>query len=162
LVGKIGMAESAPPATEGVGPQGVTLLGVLGGGMAVLFSLQGFEVVPLPAGQVKNARRAVPLATVFALVFAGLLYMALHLACLLALPDLSSHARPIAAAASVYGGPRLGELVGAGISISSFGITVGMLAMTPRYLAALSRDLGASLAVSRNATPRRAFAISWA
>lgn len=158
VVGRVGVMESpAPPPTEGL-----TFLGVLGGGMAVLFSLQGFEVVPLPAGQVRNAQRAVPIATVFALVFAGLLYMALHLACLLALPDPGSHSMPIADAAAVYGGPRLGELVVAGISISSFGITVGMVAMTPRYLAALANDLGPSLAASQKGTPRRAFAISWA
>jgi len=158
VVGRMDIGEPVAPAAT----QDVTLLGVLGGGMAVLFSLQGFEVVPLPAGQVKNAQRAVPIATVFALVFAGLLYMALHLACLLALPDPASRAMPIADAAAIYGGPWLGELVVAGISISSFGITVGMLAMTPRYLAALSKELGPSLAASQNGAPRRAFAISWA
>lgn len=151
------------PAAEPAAPvsKEVTLLGVLGGGMAVLFSLQGFEVVPLPAGQVKNAERTVPIATVFALVFAGLLYMALHFACLRALPDPGAHAMPIADAAGIYGGPALGKLVAIGMSISSFGITVGMLAMTPRYLAALSNELGASLAASQNGAPRRAFAISW-
>lgn len=156
-----GGAAGVEPTTAAPVAKDVTLLGVLGGGMAVLFSLQGFEVVPLPAGQVKNAERTVPIATVFALVFAGLLYMALHFACLRALSDPGAHAMPIADAAAVYGGPALGKLVAVGMSISSFGITVGMLAMTPRYLAALSNELGASLAASQNGAPRRAFAISW-
>lgn len=141
-----------------------TSVSVLGAGMAVLFSLQGFEVVPLPAGQVKGSSFAVPIATVGALVFAGLLYIALHAACLFALPDLEARTMPIAEAATVYGGEWLGRLVAAGVSVSSFGITVGMMAMTPRYLAALGHEeaLGEKLSASKRAVPLRAFAITWA
>lgn len=161
FLGAPSSADISPLFTDAPLP---TISVLLGAGMAVLFSLQGFEVVPLPAGQVRGSARAVPIATVAALVFAGLLYMALHAACLYALPDLGSRTMPIAEAAAVYGGGWLGRLVTAGVSVSSFGITVGMVAMTPRYLAALGGEeaLGGRLAVSKHGVPRLAFAITWA
>lgn len=161
LFALFGDAETAPVAS-GSAP---TALSFMGAGMAVLFSLQGFEVVPLPAGQVRGSAFAVPLATVAALVFAGLLYMALHAACLLALPDLGARELPIAEAAAVFGGEGLGRLVRAGVSVSSLGITIGMVAMTPRYLSALGGEGGlfARVAASNErAIPVRAFVITWA
>lgn len=155
---KPGVVEAAPSEI----PSAFSIAGFLGAAMAVLFSLQGFEVVPLPAGQVEKSSRAVPIATIATLVFAGLLYMALHAACLIALPDLASRTMPIADAAAVFGGEWLGRLVTAGVSVSSFGIVVGMMAMTPRYLAVLGQDLGSALSFSQRGVPRRAFAISWA
>jgi amino acid transporter len=45
---------------------------------------------------------------------------------------------PIPAAAAILGGPRLAWAIGAGVVASIAGITVGMHAMTPRYLAAIT------------------------
>jgi amino acid transporter len=55
-------------------------------------------------------------------------------------------------------------LIDAGTSISAFGITVGMLAMTPRYLAALGDETGFGEALGRlsaRAVPVRAFGVTW-
>lgn len=136
----------------------------LAAAFAVLFALQGFEVVPLPAGQVEGGLRAVPFATVGSLLLAGALYVALHAVCVASLPDLAARTMPLAEAAAVRGGPRLAKLVTAGVSVSSLGITVGMLAMTPRYLAALGQaeGLGKKLAaMSPRAVPLRAVALTW-
>ncbi|HEX7450724.1 MAG TPA: hypothetical protein VF294_00485, partial [Polyangiaceae bacterium] len=46
-------------------------------------------------------------------------------------------ATPLVAAASALGGARLSGLVSAGTNVSAIGIAFGMMAMTPRYLAAL-------------------------
>ena len=105
--------------------------------LAILFALQGFEIVPLPAGQARDPERSVPRATVMALVIAGALYAAIHLGCARALPSLASETAPIPAAAAVLGGRSLAWAVGAGVVASIFGIVVGMHAMTPRYLTAL-------------------------
>ncbi|HMI85348.1 MAG TPA: APC family permease [Polyangiaceae bacterium] len=139
-------------------------MGVLTAALPVLFALQGFEVVPLPAAQVKRPERSVPLATVGALVFAALLYMALHAACVHALPDLSRHELPLADAARVYGGVAFSRLVGGATSLSALGIVIGMLAMTPRYLAPLGQSdaLGFGLdRLSPRAVPLRAFAVTY-
>src|SRR5256885_1037947 len=56
---------------------------LLAAALPVVFALQGFEVVPLPAAQVEDPKRNVALATVGSLLFAGALYVALHASCLL-------------------------------------------------------------------------------
>ena len=107
--------------------------------LAILFALQGFEIVPLPAGQVRDPERVVPRATVGALVASGALYAAIHFGCARALPDLASQTEPIPAAAFALGGSRLAWAVSAGVAASIGGIVVGMHAMTPRYLSAAVR-----------------------
>lgn len=159
LLGAAAFASAhAPPApSSGRGD-------VLAAALAVLFALQGFEIVPLPAGQVRGGRRVVPLATVGSLALAGMLYLALHAACVAALPNLADRTMPLAEAATVDGGAGLGRLVAAGVTVSSFGIAVGMIAMTPRYLAALGHPdgLGRELAtLSARAVPLRSFALTW-
>ncbi len=107
--------------------------------LAILFALQGFEIVPLPAGQVRDPERVVPRATVASLVASGALYAAIHFGCARALPDLASQAEPIPEAARVLGGANLAWAVSAGVAASIGGIVVGMHAMTPRYLSATVR-----------------------
>lgn len=106
--------------------------------LAILFSLQGFEIVALPAGQAKNAGKVVPRATVAALVVAGILYAAIHYACVVALPSLGTSTDPIPETARVLGGPNLARGVALGVVASIAGIVVGMHAMTPRYLTAVT------------------------
>jgi amino acid transporter len=142
------------------GPQ----MSVLTAALPVLFALQGFEVVPLPAAQVKRPERNVPLATLGALIFASLLYMALHASCVYALPDLAAHELPLADAARVYGGVAFSRLVAGATNLSALGIVLGFLAMTPRYLAPLGRPdaLGFELdRLSARAVPLRAFAVTY-
>lgn len=110
----------------------------LAAGLTVMFALQGFEIVPVVAGQTRSSSRAVPLATVGSLLLAILLYAALALACVSALPALASSAAPLADTASVLGGHRLERLVAAGTSVSALGIAFGMMVTTPRYLSSLA------------------------
>jgi APA family basic amino acid/polyamine antiporter len=135
--------------------------GWLAAGLAVMFSFQGFEVVPVIAGQVRSSARAVPLATVGALVLAIALYCGLALACVSALPALASSSAPLADAASVLGGQTLGRIVIAGTSVSALGIAFGMIVTTPRYLSSLAageeRLFGLDR-VSPRGVPQRALA----
>jgi amino acid transporter len=105
--------------------------------LIVVFALQGFEIVPVPAGHAQKSLRAVSAATVLSLAFAVGLYLVLHAACVAALPTLGATPAPLAAAAGVLGGPGLGRVVAFGTNVSALGIAFGMFAMTPRYLAAL-------------------------
>jgi APA family basic amino acid/polyamine antiporter len=85
--------------------------------------------------------------------------MALHAACVRALPDLGAHIFPLADAAREYGGIPLYRAMVAAANLAALGITVGMLAMTPRYLAvmgthgAIDRRLGDE---NERAVPTRA------
>jgi APA family basic amino acid/polyamine antiporter len=139
-------------------------VGVLVAALPVLFAFQGFEVVPLPAAQVENPTRSVPLATLGSIVFAALLYMSLHAACVHALPDLAHRDFPLADAAFVYGGSLFSRLIVGTTSLSTLGIVIGFIAMTPRYLAPLGRPdaLGFDLdRLSPRAVPLRAFTVTY-
>jgi amino acid transporter len=105
--------------------------------LIVVFAFQGFEIVPLLAGSVRPPW-AVPWATVSSLVFAALLYTALHALAARAVPGLAHSSRPLVDAAGAYGGAAAAHIVAAGADISSLGIAFGMVNTTPRYLAALS------------------------
>jgi basic amino acid/polyamine antiporter, APA family len=116
--------------------------------LVIVFALQGFEIVPVPAGHARNPRLFIPLATMGSLLGAGMLYVLIHAACVRALPNLAQADAPLVAAGRALGGAKLEWLMGIGTNLSAFGIALGMLAMTPRYLAALGRSdaLGAWLA----------------
>jgi len=133
-------------------------------GLTVLFAYQGFEIVPVIAGQVRSSSRSVPLATVGSLLAAVLLYVGLVWACVAALPQLASTPAPLAASAGVWGGAGLAWWVGAGTSVSALGICLGMMVTTPRYLSALAsgeRTLFGLEAMSPAGVPVRALAVTW-
>jgi len=128
------------------------------------FAFQGFEIVPVLAGQARASWRSVPLATLGSLAFAAVLYVALQGACVDALPGLSASAAPLTQAGVVYGGDALGRFLGVGTSVSALGIAFGMMVTTPHYLAALARGEPRTLGferLSERGVPRRALALTW-
>jgi amino acid transporter len=132
--------------------------------LTATFPLQGFEIVPVIAGQVRAPRRAVPFATVGSLCMAALLYVGLQAACVAALPQLAASNAPLVDAAVIYGGPLLGQIVRIGMNVSALGITFGMMVTTPRYLAALAEggSLGPVLArVSPKGVPGPSLVVTW-
>lgn len=130
--------------------------------LIVLFAIQGFEIIAVPARHVRSPRW-ISIATVAVLVIAGLLYVGLHLACAQALPGLASSSSPMVDAARVYGGPWLARALYVGTSVSAGGIALGMVAMSPRYLSTLGRadGLGSWLGVaSSRGVPERALLLT--
>jgi amino acid transporter len=151
-------------------PAGVAAAGVapdvawLRAGLTVMFAYQGFEIVPVIAGQVRSSERSVPLATVGSLLAAVLLYVGLVWACVAALPALDQSLAPLAEAAGVWGGPGLSRWMEVGTSVSALGICLGMMVTTPRYLSALAsgeRTLLGLDGMSPAGVPMRALAVTW-
>jgi amino acid transporter len=138
----LGVAMFAAVPEVPVRPHPMTAHAIERAVLVVVFASQGFEVVPLLAGSVRRSRSAVPLATVVSLLFATVLYAALHFLTARAVPDLGHSHAPLADAARAYGGSLAFGVVAAGANISALGIAFGMLNTTPRYLSALS-DPGA-------------------
>jgi basic amino acid/polyamine antiporter, APA family len=160
LVGAFALAWSRFPAPVAAAPGP----GWFRAALTVVFACQGFEIVPVIAGQVRASSRAVPFATVGSLGLAMALYVALVLACVTALPALASSAAPLAETAGVLGGASLARLVAAGTSVSALGITFGMLVTTPRYLSALAsgqRTLFDLDRTSAKGVPMRALGVTW-
>ena len=133
-------------------------------GLTAMFACQGFEIVPVIAGQVRSSDRAVPLATIGSLVVSVALYVALAWACVVALPNLASSSAPLVDAAGVLGGPGLARLVAAGTSLSAVAIAFGMMVTTPRYLSSTAAGEGGLWGLDRIAAdgvPRRALTVTW-
>ncbi|WP_163777753.1 APC family permease [Myxococcus vastator] len=159
------LALSGPPPAQAVAASPAMDVSWLRAGLTVMFAYQGFEIVPVIAGQVRSSSRTVPLATVGSLLVAVLLYVGLVWACVAALPELATQAAPLAAAAGVWGGPGLEGWVKAGTSVSALGICLGMMVTTPRYLSALAAGEHTLLGLdgmSAGGVPVRALAVTWA
>ncbi len=127
--------------------------------LLIVFPMQGFEIVPVPGSHVRGASRAIPIATIGSLVLCAGLYALLHLTCVDAVPELATQDTPLIAAAHALGGAQLARLVSAGTNISAIGIAFGMMAMTPRYLAALEAGGSQNALIAletRHHVPRRA------
>jgi amino acid transporter len=130
--------------------------------LIAVFPMQGFEIVPVPAGEAGGRARTVWLATLGSLGFSALLYVLLQLACVARLPDLAASSAPILDAGAKLEGGGLAPLFGVGANVSAIGIAFGMFAMTPRYLAALGTEylLGPELARERRGVPTLAVLIT--
>lgn len=129
-----GNAPTTPPAAATVPDVGRALL-------IVVFALQGFEVVPVLAGNAR-VQSAVLWATIGSLVACTAFYGVLHAICVQAVPDLGKEATPLVAAARSYGGEFWARLLSTGQIVSALGIAFGQYVTTPRYLSALGRSDG--------------------
>jgi len=151
------LVASPAPTSWSVTPEGLARAALI-----AVFPLQGFEIVPVPAAEVRGGRRTVLRATLLSLGCGALLYVVLQLACALALPELPRVAAPIVEAGAYYSGGRLTPLFATGTNVSAIGIAFGMFAMTPRYLAALGTEqlLGRILARESRGVPVIALAVT--
>ncbi len=164
LVGLVVVGLSASGFTMRAPLPEATAPSFLRAGLVAVFAYQGFEIVPLVAGQTEGARRRVPLALLAALGTAALLYVALQTVVVRTLPHLALSSAPLAEAAGAVGGPGFARIVGGATSVSGLGIAVGMVAMTPRYLAtAWPEDSPLGLRTTApNGVPLRALLLTWA
>jgi len=112
--------------------------GVANGVYLALFPFQGFEVVPVPAGETKNPERNVPLGTIGSLLFAALLYVVVQATLVASYPNLGAESeRPLVDAAR-HIAPILGVMVLIGSVVSVGGFTAGSALGSPRYAQAIA------------------------
>ena len=155
LVSTASVAASAGPAASTAGLASAALV--------VTFAYQGFEIVPVVAGAARSSSRTVPAAVVLSLVACAGLYVLLQRACVRGVVDLASSPSPLVSAARFFGGPILARVVEAGTTISALGISIGMMAMTPRYLSSLAVNARLGLGLGEQdarGVPRRALAVT--
>jgi amino acid transporter len=144
--GAANLAAPQAPLTWSVSSDGLARAALI-----AVFPLQGFEIVPVPAAEVRGGRGTVLRATLLALAVGASLYVLLQLACALALPGLATAGAPIVEAGAHYSHGKLTGLFAAGTNVSALGIAFGMFAMTPRYLSALGTETLLGRALSREA-----------
>lgn len=105
-----------------------------------MFAFQGFEVVPVPAGETRSPRRTAPLALIGSLLFSTLLYMGLQLAAVGSTPGLAGAEEPLALMGKTLLGDAGAKLVAAAAVVSMVGFCAGVALAGPRYLEALAQD----------------------
>ena len=114
--------------------------GVVRSAFLSIFMMSGFEYAAVPAGEIKDARRSVPVAVVSSIAGASLLYALVQLAGLATLADLGAHEQPIPDIAARVFGPLGAPLLGGTAVLSMLGFCAGVALVAPRYFTALAED----------------------
>ncbi len=107
--------------------------------LVIVFALQGFEIVAVPAGRIRGGGRSIGFATLLSVAGVAVLYSAIHEVCRRHVPGLASSGAPLVAAGEALGGARWAAVMRVATNLSALGIAFGMFAMTPRYLAVLKQ-----------------------
>jgi amino acid transporter len=168
----LGQVFVAPP----IGPGGAPVAwgpAVASAAFLAIFMHSGFEYAVVPAGEIQNPRRNVPLAVVGSLLFASALYAVLQVVSLSVLPDLGhalapgaqARTQPLLDVAQALLGAPGNTLLSLAALVSMLGFCAGVALVAPRYLVALSQDdyLPKAFAVhSARGTPALAIALSTA
>ena len=104
------------------------------------FAFQGFEVVPVTAGEARDPKRDAPFAVLASLALAAALYALIQAVGLACVPGLSGSTRPLADVGRALFGPVGESLVAAGALLSMLGFCAGCALGGPRYLVALGLE----------------------
>jgi amino acid transporter len=124
----------------------------------------GFESSVVPAGEMKNPQKAVPLAlmTVMGVVCAA--YLLVFVVTIGTFPDVAGHGNPVAAASERFLGPIGGLLIAGGIVVSVFGINAGAALVSPRKVYAMAEKGDLPRVIARvdpkTGTPRIAILVT--
>lgn len=102
-----------------------------------LFAAQGFEVVPVPAGETRAPERVVPFAILSAMFVASALYVVVQTTLVASNADLSPVTDTPLADAALAVAPWLGVVIAWGGLVSTVGFVSGSALGTPRYLHAM-------------------------
>jgi amino acid transporter len=123
------------------------------------FAFQGFEVVPVPAGEARDPARDAPFAVLVSLALAAALYVLVQAAALAVVPNLAGAKTPLADAGLVLFGPMGRSLIAAGALVSMLGFTAGCALGGPRYLVGLAEERHIPAVFAR---PGARFGAPWA
>jgi APA family basic amino acid/polyamine antiporter len=127
--------------TMGLGPaQLISALGV--GLIAVFFAYDGWVYITWVAGEVKEPRRNVPLAMVLGVIAVGVIYVAMNLTYMYALPlrEIAVHETIAHAAAAALFSPRAAGWLSLVIAISCFSAAATCTLSGARVYLAMAQD----------------------
>ena len=108
--------------------------------LIILYAFVGFEVLTVPAGEMRDPQRSVPRALLTVMATATVIYLLVWVVCTGTHPEIAGSDNPVAEAAAGFLGPRGGALVAFGIFLSVLGINAGSALVAPRCLYALAHD----------------------
>ncbi len=107
-----------------------------------LWAFLGLECATIPAQEVRDPERTIPLATVLGTVVTGVIYLLSSLAVMgvLSAPELSASSAPFADAATRMWGSAAGKVVAAGAAVAAFGVLNGWVLMQGQMPLAPAED----------------------
>ncbi len=107
-----------------------------------LFALLGIECATVPADEIENPHRTIPLATVVGTLLTAAIYIVstVGLMSLVAPDALSRSTAPFADAARILGGERFAALIAIGGAVSCFGALNGWILIVGQVPLAAARD----------------------
>ncbi len=89
--------------------------------LLLIYAFTGFEMAVIPAGEVRDPRRNLPLALLTAISVVAVLYILIQVVCIGTLPELATSERPLADAGSRFLGSAGAAVISAGVLISITG-----------------------------------------
>jgi amino acid transporter len=110
--------------------------------LLLIFTFGGYEIIPVPAGEARNPRQAVPFAMITAIAIVAIVITLAQLVTLGTLPALatSGTSTPLADAAALFMGPAGAALMTIGAMISVAGNNLGAALSGSRILFALAEQ----------------------
>jgi len=127
--------------TMGLGPaQLISALGV--GLIAVYWAYDGWVYITWVAGEVKEPRRTVPRAMILGVLVVGLIYVAMNMTYMYALPlkEIAQHETIVYAAAAVLFSPRAAVWLSLMIAVSCFSAAATCTLSGARVYMAMAQD----------------------
>ncbi len=128
------------PARLGPGGE-VPVTALTASALQLIFAFGGYEVVPVPAGEAKSPRTAVPFALIMTIVIVAAITVLVQVVALGTHPSLETSLKtPLADAASLFLGPMGAALITIGVLVSTSGNNLGQALSGSRNLYALAEQ----------------------
>jgi amino acid transporter len=113
---------------------------VAAGALLLIFAYGGYEVVPVPAGEARDPRRAVPFAMITTILICAVVMTMVQIVAIGTLPGLAGSKTPLADASALFLGAAGALLMTAGAAVSMTGNNVGQALSGSRNLFALAEQ----------------------
>ncbi|GAB4043531.1 APC family permease [Spirosoma jeollabukense] len=108
--------------------------------LLLIFTFSGFDVAAIPAGEVQQPQRTVPLSLLVSIGTVAVLFIAVQLVCIGTLPDLTHSERPLADAAGHFIGPGGALFITIVALITAMGTLHALMLTGPRLLFAMAEQ----------------------
>jgi basic amino acid/polyamine antiporter, APA family len=89
--------------------------------LTMIYAFSGFEMAVIPAGEVKDPQKNLPMALITAIIVVAILYISIQVVCIGTLPELAASSKPIADAGDRFLGRAGGAIITAGVLVSVVG-----------------------------------------
>jgi APA family basic amino acid/polyamine antiporter len=108
--------------------------------LLLIFAFGGYEVVPVPAGESKDPRRAVPFALIMTIVVVTIVLALAQVVAMGTLPNLPASRTPLADASTLFLGAAGAAMITLGAVFSTLGNNMGQALSGSRSLYALAEQ----------------------